>query len=137
MYTPAQIVDYIFEENKEADFLATMQLHKGDFSIGEIADKKFIIKDGRCRFFSKMYSINTEIEDEDIATAAHNQLYISAFVSRKQDTYNVHFLVHQYPERMKEQFENEITMEVVRYMIMSTVIALRLDTKEKVLKYIA
>ena len=135
-YTPNQIVEYILNENIEADFLATMQLHKGDFSIGEIPDKKFVIRDGRCMFKSKQYSINTEVTDEDIITAAHNKLYISAFISRKSDKYNVHFLVHQYPESMKEQFENQITMDVVRYMIMMTVLALRLDTIEKVRDYI-
>ena len=135
-YTPNQIVDYIIDNGLEADFLANMQLHKRDFSIGEIADKKFILRDGQCFFKSKMYSINTEIADEDIITAVHNELYISAFISRKSDSYNVHFLVHQYPKRMKEQFENDITMEVIRYMIMSTVLALRLDTIEKVKDYI-
>lgn len=135
-YTPKQIVDYIIEENMEADFLSTMQLHKGDFSIGEIADKQFYFDEGRCFFKSKFYSINTEVADEDIITAAHNKLYISAFISRKSQAYNVHFLVHQYPESMKERFADEITKEVVRYMIMSTVLALRLDTKEKVKDYI-
>lgn len=137
MYTPTQIVDYILNEKIEAEFLANMQLHKGDFSIGEIADKKFLIKNGKCIFKSKMYSINTEVDDEDIVTAAHNKLYISAFISRKSEKYNVHFLVHRYPESMKEQFEDEITAEVIRYMITMTVLALRLDTKEKVMQYIS
>lgn len=135
-YTPRQIVDFIFEENLEADFLATMQLHKCDFSIGEIPDKKFLLKDGKCFFKSKMYEINTEISDEDIITAVHNGLYVSAFISRKSQKYNVHFLVHEYPSSMKERFEDEITRDVVRYMITATVVALRLDSKEKVKDYI-
>ena len=136
MYTPNQIVDYIIDNHLEADFLANMQVHKGDFSIGEIADKKLILKDEKCFLISKNYSINTQITDEDIIVAVHNKLYVSAFISRKSDTYNVHFLVHMYPENMKQQFENEITMDVIRYMITSTVIALRLDSIDKVKKYI-
>lgn len=136
-YTPKQIVDYIIDEGLEADFLANMQMHKGDFSIGEIPDKKFVIRDGKCIFKSKMYSINTEISDEDISNAAANKSYISAFVSRKSDDYNVHFLVHKYPEGDKEKYEDEITMEVVRYMITMTVLALRLDNIEKVKAYIS
>ena len=136
MYTPNQIVDYIIDNHLEADFLANMQVHKGDFSIGEIADKKLILKDEKCFLISKNYSINTQITDEDIIVAVHNKLYVSAFISRKSDTYNVHFLVHMYPESMKQQFENEITMDVIRYMITSTVIALRLDSIDKVKKYI-
>lgn len=136
MYTPNQIVDYIIDNHLEADFLANMQVHKGDFSIGEIADKKLILKEGKCFLISKNYSINTQITDEDIIVAVHNKLYVSAFISRKSDTYNVHFLVHMYPESMKQQFENEITMDVIRYMITSTVIALRLDSIDKVKKYI-
>lgn len=136
MYTPNQIVDYIIDNHLEADFLANMQVHKGDFSIGEIADKKLVLKDEKCFLVSKNYSINTQITDEDIIVAVHNKLYVSAFISRKSDTYNVHFLVHMYPESMKQQFENEITMDVIRYMITSTVIALRLDSIDKVKKYI-
>lgn len=136
MYTPNQIVDYIIDNHLEADFLANMQVHKGDFSIGEIADKKLVLKDEKCFLISKNYSINTQITDEDIIVAVHNKLYVSAFISRKSDTYNVHFLVHMYPESMKQQFENEITMDVIRYMITSTVIALRLDSIDKVKKYI-
>lgn len=135
-YTPNQIVDYIIDNGFEADFLANMQLHKGNFSIGEIADKRLVLKDGRCYFRSKSYSINTEVLDEDIIVAVHNELYVSAFISRKDEKYNVHFLVHQYPVSMKEQFENEITMDVVKYMVMATVLALRLDTEKKVMDYI-
>lgn len=136
-YTPNQIVDYILEEHMEAEFLANMQLHKGEFSIGEIPDKYFKLREGKYFFRSKLYSINTEITDEDIITAVHNQLYISVFISRKSGMRNVHFLLHQYPKSMKSQFEDEITQEVIRYMILMTVLALRLDTKEKVKAYIS
>lgn len=135
-YTPKMIVDYILAENLEAEFLSSIQLHKRDFSIGEIADRSFYIEDGRCFFKSKAYSIHTQVSDEDIITAVHNGLYISAFISRRSEQYNVHFLVHQYPQDMKGRFEDEIAHEVVRYMIMTTVLALRLDSKEKVLEYL-
>lgn len=135
-YTPKQIVDLIFEEKLEAGFLSAMQLHKGNFSIGEIADKKFLNRDGKCFFASKMYSVNTQITDEDILAAVQNGQYISAFISRKDEKYNIHFLVHKYPSDMKARFEDEITREVVRYMVMMTVLALRLDTREKVEQYI-
>lgn len=135
-YTPKMIVDYIFEEKLEAKFLSNLQLHKGNFSIGEIGDKAFYRDENRYFFKSKLYQINTQISDEEIITAVHNELYISAFISRRGEQYNVHFLVHKYPANMKERFEDEITREVVRYMIMSTVLALRLDTKEKVQEYL-
>lgn len=134
--TPNQIVEYIFKNNYEASFLSNMQMYKGGFSIGEIADRRFVIKDGRCHFRSKTYQINTEIFDDDIIAAANNGMYISAFLSRKAENYNVHFLVHQCKKEEKEQFEEEITMEVVRYMIMATVLALRLDTEKKVDDYL-
>ena len=50
--------------------------------------------------------------------------------------YNVHFLVHAYPENMKSQFENETLKEVLRYMIMMTIVRLRLDTPDKVEEYL-
>lgn len=134
-YTPKGIVDYIIENGLEADVLAQMQIHKGGYSIGEIADKKFLLRDSGCKFMSKSYEINIKIEDEDIITAVHNGLYISAFISRKDESYNVHFLVHQYPESMKTRFEDEIATEVIRYMLLHTVVALRLDTPQKVRDY--
>ena len=65
-----------------------------------------------------------------------NEKVLSAFISRQGDVYNVHFLVHAYPENMKSQFEDEILKEVLRYMIMMTIVRLRLDTPEKVEKYL-
>ena len=83
-----------------------------------------------------MYKINIQITDDDIITAVMNGLYVSAFISRQGDAYNVHFLVHAYPENMKSQFEDEILKEVLRYMIMMTIVRLRLDTPEKVEEYL-
>ena len=83
-----------------------------------------------------MYKINMQITDDDIITAVMNGLYVSAFISRQGDAYNVHFLVHAYPENMKSQFDDEILKEVLRYMIMMTIVRLRLDTPEKVEEYL-
>ena len=85
---------------------------------------------------SKAYSLDIKLTDDEILTAAINGLYISAFISRKDDKYNVHFLVHQYPESMKAQFEEAIMNEVINYMISTTILALRLDSPEKVNQYI-
>lgn len=136
-YSPKDIVDYVFEKGYEADFLTSLALHKGNYSIGEVGDKRFKEKDGKWKFISKMYEINVDINDDEIVTSAHNGLYISAFVSRMNDSFNLHFLVHQYPDSMKEKFDDAIAKEVVRYMITKTVLALRLDTPEKLEKYIS
>jgi len=136
-YLPKDIIDYIINENLEADFLTSLQMNVGGYSIGEIADKRFKQAEGKLKFISKAYSVNVEIEDEEIIMASMNKLYISAFISRNQNQYQLHFLVHQYPEAMKSQFEDEIAKEVIRYMIMKTIKALRLDTPEKVKKYIS
>ena len=74
--------------------------------------------------------------DDEIVTAVLNGLYVSAFLSRKDDNYRVHFLVSGYPAEMKARFEEEITKEVVRYMIMSVIMACRLDREKKLKIYI-
>lgn len=135
-YTPKDILNYIYDNNLDGDFLLALASNVNNFSIGEITDKK--IKKRVEGFFlvSKSYSLDIKLEDDEILTAAMNGLYISAFISRKEDSYNVHFLVHQYPQTMKSKFEDEITKEVIDYMMLGTVIALRLDTPEKVKNYI-
>lgn len=85
-YTPNDIYDYIIENDRESEFLQAITLHKQNFSIGEITDRRF--------------------------------------------------LVHAYPENMKSQFDEEILKEVLRYMIMMTIVRLRLDTPEKVEEYL-
>ena len=80
--------------------------------------------------------MDIKITDDEVLTAAINGLYISAFISRKDDNYRVRFLVHQYPDQMKARFEEEITKDVVDYMIYGTIMALRLDTPEKVNAYL-
>ena len=81
--------------------------------------------------FQRSYHLDIKITDDEVLTAAINGLYISAFISRKDDNYRVHFLVHQYPDQMKARFEEKITKDVVDYMIYGTIMALRLDTPEK------
>lgn len=117
-YTPNDIYDYIIENDRESEFLQAITLHKQNFSIGEITDRRFLVKEDKTvKFISKMYKINIQITDDDIITAVMNGLYVSAFISRQGDAYNVHFLVHAYPENMKSQFDDEILKEVLRYMI--------------------
>lgn len=135
-YTPKDILNYIYENELDADFLMSLAAHVQNFSIGEITDKKIQKRENAYYLVSKSYALDLEITDDEILTAAMNGLYISAFVSRKEEKYNIHFLVHRYPESMKSQFEDAIMKDVIDYMIMGTVIALRLDTPEKVRSYI-
>lgn len=134
-YTPVDMLKYVLDHDMEASFLTAVSMHVGGYSIGEIADKEFVEKDGSLRFKSKSYDINVELTDDDVITAYRNGLYISAFISRKEDNYQVHFLVHRYPVSMKIEYDETITAEVVQYMILKTIIALRLDNREKIRKY--
>jgi hypothetical protein len=61
-YTPNDIYDYIIENDKEAEFLQAITLHKQNFSIGEITDRRFLIREDKTvKFISKMYKINIQI----------------------------------------------------------------------------
>ena len=135
-YTPKDILQYVYDNELDADFILSLTNHVQNFSIGEITDKQIIKRGEEYYFVSKSYSLDIKITDDEILTAAMNGLYISAFISRKENKYNIHFLVHQYPEKMKSQFENQITQEVIHYMIQGTIIALRLDTPTTVKEYI-
>ncbi len=135
-YTPRDILNYVYDNNLECDFLLALANYVQNFSIGEITDKQIERRGEDFYLISQSYSINMKLPDDEILTAAINGLYISAFVSRKEDTYNIHFLVHQYPESMKSRFEEEITKDVIDYMIYGTITALRLDTPDKIDKYI-
>lgn len=136
MNTPQDIYNYVVRSGKESEFLTAIMLQTRQYSISEIADAAFSIEDGTCRLKSQQYRLNLEIPDEDIAVAVHNRLYVTAFISRHEEQYQVHFLVHQYPAAMKAQFEEQIAREVVRYMILKTIVALRLTTWKKVDEYI-
>lgn len=135
-YTPQDILKYIHENELDTDFLLALTEHACNFSIGEIADKEIEKRDDSYYLVSKSFSLDMKITDDEILTAAINGLYISAFISRKDEDYRVHFLVHQYPIGMKSRFEDEITREVIDYMILGTVVTLRLDTPEKVKDYL-
>ena len=135
-YTPRDILNYIYSSKLDTDFLFALTNHVQNFSIGEITDKQIVKRGDDYYLVSKAYSLDIKLTDDEILTAAINGLYISAFISRKDDKYNVHFLVHQYPESMKAQFEEAIMNEVIDYMISSTILALRLDSPEKINQYI-
>ena len=135
-YTPRDILAYVYEKHLEDEFLLALASHVENFSIGEITDKK-IEKRGEDYFLvSKAYALDIKLTDDEILTAAMNGLYISAFISRKDDNYKLHFLVHKYPKSMKSRFEEEITKEVIDYMIQGTILALRLDTPDKIHSYL-
>ena len=135
-YTPRDILNYVYEKELDTQFLLATANHVQDFSIGEITDKKIEKRGEDFYLVSKSYHLDIKITDDEVLTAAINGLYISAFISRKDDNYRVHFLVHQYPDQMKARFEEKITKDVVDYMIYGTIMALRLDTPEKVNAYL-
>ncbi len=134
-YSPRDILNYVYEKELDTDFLLAIASHKQNFSIGEITDRKIEKRGQDYYLVSKSYKLDIKLTDDEILTAAMNGLYISAFISRKDEQYNVHFLVHRYPDSMKSKFEEEITKEVVDYMIGGTIMALRLDTPQKVDEY--
>lgn len=135
-YTPGDILNYVVEEKMESDFMVALTSHKMNYSIGEIVDRQFEKRGGGFHLCSASYRLDLPIEDEDIVTALGNGLYVSPFVERYGERYRIHFLVHPYPVFMKERFDEEILAEVIRYMIGKTILALRLDTPEKVMEYI-
>lgn len=135
-YMPKDIYEYIIREELEADFFSALTRCHRNFTIGEITDREFVREGEVCRLKSKTYGLNLEITDDEIVTAICNQIYVSAFISRYQDSLQVHFLVHQYPISMKSRFDEEIMKEVLLYMIMKTILTLRLDKPEKVVDYI-
>ena len=135
-YTPRDILNYIYDNNLDSDFIFALANHVQNFSIGEITDKQIVKREDKYYLVSKSYSLDIKITDDEILTAVMNDLYISAFISRKEDKYNIHFLVHQYPKSMKSKFEEEITKDVINYMIQGTIITLRLDSPEKINEYI-
>jgi hypothetical protein len=135
-YTPKDILNYVYEKKLDTDFLLAIAAHMDNFSIGEITDKQIKKRGEDFYLTSKAYQLDVKLTDDEVLTAAINGLYISAFISRKDDNYRVHFLVHQYPESMKEKFEEAITKDVIDYMIYGTIMALRLDTPEKIQAYL-
>lgn len=135
MATPYEMVMFVYKNGLENKFLTSMMKHKDGYSIGEIVDKEFVKTEKGYNFVSKGYKVNLPINDDDVLTAVMNGLYVSAFISRKDAQYNIHFLVHKYPITMKPDHEDEILNEVLRYMVLNTVVALKLDNKDKIRKY--
>ena len=121
-YTPRDILNYVYEKELDTQFLLVTANHVQDFSIGEITDKKIEKRGEDFYLVSKSYHLDIKITDDEVLTAAINGLYISAFISRKDDN--------------QARFEEKITKDVVDYMIYGTIMALRLDTPEKVNAYL-
>lgn len=136
MNTPKDIVDYILKEGLESEFLLSVSRFKNDYTIGEIADGEFYFSGNSVKFRSKGFGIDVDVDDDNVAAAACTGMYISSFISRHGNAYQVHFLTHAYPDGLREKFAEDIVKEVVRYMILKTVKALRLDTADKVKEYI-
>lgn len=137
MNTPQDIYQYVVKSGKEPDFLSAILLQKENYSIAEIPDAVISVTDGCCRLQSRQYRLDLPVSDPEIAAAAVNRLYITAFLSRHGEEYQVHFLVHRYPADRKAEFEEAIAQEVVRYLILKTIVALRLNTWKKVDAYLA
>lgn len=136
-YTPKELLNFIIEEKLEQEFFQSMMQHVQGYSIAEITDRVFEKQDDTFRMQSELFALNIEVVEDDIITAIMNKLYVSAFLSRYEETYQIHFLVHPYPERMKEKFEEKITEDVVHYMILQTIVSLKMDTKGKIRTYVA
>lgn len=134
-YSPRDILAYVVDEKLEADFLTAIMLHKQGWSIAEIADRQLWMVDGKCYLKSESYGLNLEISDEEIVAAVKAKLYVSVFIAKKEDDRQLHFFVHRYPVERKAEFDENIAEEVVQYMIFKSIIALRLDTPEKVKDY--
>lgn len=135
-YTPNELLQYVKDEELEFDFLNAVANHVQAYTIAELTDSQFQQEAGQWRYKSKTYAIDVPITDDEILTAVINGLYISAFLSRYEDEYQVHFLVHKYPTSMKPRFEEEITRDVIDYMIIKTIVQLKLDNHEKIKSYI-
>ena len=135
-YSPVDILDYVLENDKDADFFVAISLHKYGYSIGEIPDLKLEWTNEKLYLKSEAYKLNQPVADMDIMIASKSGKYISAFISRYNDTYQIHFLVHECLASDKANHEDEITNRVVQYMILKTIKQLRLDTPEKVDAYL-
>lgn len=134
-YLPRDILEYVLDEKLEADFLTAIMLHKQDFSITEIADRELWTVDGKCYIKSANYGLSIEVPDEEIVAAIRNRQYVSVFLSKKGEDRQLHFFVHKCSIEDKPQNEELIAEEVVQYMLLKTIVTLRLDTPEKVKDY--
>lgn len=135
-YSPADILRYVYDNELDFAFMNAIMMQQGGYSIAEVSDKRFVQVKEEYRLKSVLYKLNVTVTDDEIITAILNQMYISTFISRMGESYQIHFLVHRYPISMKERFEEEITKEVVQYMIAKTIVTLRLDTPAKIKEYL-
>lgn len=97
--TPKECYDYIVKNELETAVIGAMMQQTDNYSIAEIADARFHNREGKISFTSAGYKINIEVTDDEIVTAVLNGLYVSAFLSRKDDNYRVHFLVSGLPAK--------------------------------------
>jgi len=135
--TPKDIYDHVVSAGKEADFLTAIAMHRRNYSIAELPDAVFDPAEGALRLRSKLYKLDIPIEDSDIAGAAEKGQYISAFLCRHEEQYQLHFLVHPWAASEKAAHEEELTRNVVQFMILRAIITLRLTTWRKVDEYLA
>lgn len=135
-YTPNDILNFVIENNLTTDFILANQKLTNNYSISEIVDARFTKVSGIVRLHSESYKLNIEINDEEICAAVLAGIYVSAFISRFNDTYNLHFLTHNCKISEKSSHEDLILDNVLKYMILQTILRLRLDTPKKVEDYI-
>lgn len=135
-YSPVDILDYVLANDKDADFMLSISLHKQGYSIGEIPDLKLVWINDQLIMKSNAYNLEQTVADMDIMIAYKSGKYISAFISRYNENYQIHFLVHECLLDEKPKFEDDIANRVVQYMILKTIKQLRLDTPQKVDAYL-
>ncbi|MEE1305029.1 MAG: hypothetical protein U0K68_07780 [Agathobacter sp.] len=135
-YSPNQMLEHIKEKELVFDFINSLACHVKNYTIAEITDSKFEKEEEGYFYKSKNYGIDIPVTDDEILTAVINGIYVSVFLSRHDNDYRVHFLVHKYPKSMKSRFEEEIAREVIEYMIVEAVIELNIDTLGKLRSYL-
>ena len=135
MYTPVDILDYVLQNELDSSFMSSLLLHKNNFTIAEIPDRKYLDKGDHIRLKSQSYDLNMRVDDPEIVAAIKCGKYVTSFIARNINSYQVHFLVHKCSAEKKSDNEDIIAREVIQYMILKTIIALRLDSFEKVDAY--
>ena len=120
-YSPVDILDYVLSNDKDADFMLSISLHKQGYSIGEIPDLKLVWINDQLIMKSNAYNLEQTVADMDIMIASKSGKYISAFISRYSENYQIHFLVHECLLDEKPKFEDDIANRVVQYMILKTI----------------
>ena len=62
-YTPKDILQYVYDNELDADFILSLTNHVQNFSIGEITDKQIIKRGEEYYFVSKSYSLDIKIDE--------------------------------------------------------------------------